>query len=158
MRPMNTSPPSRGGGISTASSPSRISLSRTIPDHYPSRHLPASSTSSPRTTPASASDAEVSQHETGAAGAPDAVAQVVGRGPRVSANPDLVECVAAPVVHHRTQQARILIADDGAQPLDRARIHRQRLVAAEAGGKLNTPRPSLGKLHMLFQLGDKRIR
>src|ERR1700689_842702 len=101
MRPMNPSPPSRGGGISTASSPSRISLSRTITDHYPSHHLPASITHSPRATPASASRAEVSQHETGAAGAPDTIAQVVGRGPRVSADPDLVEGVAAPVVHHR---------------------------------------------------------
>src|ERR1700683_36110 len=105
----------------------------------------------------STSDVKVSQHETGATRAPDTAAKVGGCGPRVSADPHLVECTAAPIAHHRTQQAWILVADDGAQSLDRARIHRQRLVAAEAGGKLHAPRPSLGKLHILFQFGVEGI-
>src|ERR1700686_3579172 len=82
----------------------------------------------------SAPDTHVSQHETGAAGAADAVAKVVGRGPRLGADSYLIEGVAAAAAHHRAQQAWVLIADHGAQAFHRARIHRQRLVAVEACG------------------------
>ena len=99
----------------------------------------------------------VSQHKAGAAGAADAVAEIVGGGPRVGADPHLIEQVTAPGTHHRAQQARILVADHGTQPFHRPRIHRERLVAVEACGKLHAPQFGCRKLHMLFELGDKGI-
>ena len=87
----------------------------------------------------------------------DAVAEIVGLGPRVGADPHLVECARTAAAHHRAQQARILVADHGAQPLHRARIHRQRLVAVEAGGELHAPELGGGELHMLLELGDEGI-
>src|SRR5437879_12716422 len=65
----------------------------------------------------------VLQHEAGAAGAADAVAEIIRRGPRVGADPHLVEGVIAAAADHRTQNARVLVADHGAQPLHGARIH-----------------------------------
>ena len=102
-------------------------------------------------------DAPVPQHETGPSGAPDTVAEIVRRRPRVGADPHLVERAGAPRAHQRAQQARVLIADDGAQPLHGARIHRQRLVAVKAGGELNAPRFRRRKLDVLLQLGDEGI-
>src|ERR1700688_4135352 len=83
--------------------------------------------------------AHVSQHETGAAGAPDAVAEIIRHGTRVGADPHLIECVGAAGAHHRAEQAWVLIADHGAQPLHRPRIHGQRLVAIKTCGELHAP-------------------
>jgi hypothetical protein len=43
------------------------------------------------------SSMDVPQHEAGAAGAADAVAEIVGGGARVGADPHLIECPGAPV-------------------------------------------------------------
>src|ERR1700691_71090 len=58
----------------------------------------------------------VLQHETGPTGAPDAVAKIIRGGAGVGADPHLIEWTGAAVAQHRTQQARILIADHGAKP------------------------------------------
>jgi hypothetical protein len=45
-------------------------------------------------------DAEVSQHEAGAAGATDAVAEIISCRARVGADPHLIEGVVAAAAHH----------------------------------------------------------
>src|SRR5437868_2459671 len=101
----------------------------------------------------SAPEVHVAQHETGATRTPDAVAEIVGSGTRVGADTHLIEQATATAPHHRAQEARVLVADDSAQALHRARIHRECLVAAEAGGQLHAPQPRGGERHMLLKLG-----
>src|SRR5207248_2331407 len=48
----------------------------------------------------------VLQHEAGAAGAADAVAEIIRRAPRVGADPHLVEGVIAAAADHRAQDTR----------------------------------------------------
>src|SRR3954452_15884175 len=70
-----------------------------------------------RIQPASAPDAHVSQHKTGATRTADAVAEIVGRRARVRADPYLVEHPRSPGAHEGSQKTRVLIADDVAQAL-----------------------------------------
>ena len=105
----------------------------------------------------SASDVQVSQHETGATRAADAVTEVVGGSARVGADPHLVEYTAAAAAHHRAQQAWILIADHGAQPLHRACVHGQRLVAVKPAASWTPHSPRRAELHMLFQSVTKGL-
>src|SRR6516164_493558 len=72
---------------------------------------------------------EIPQHEAGATRLADAVAEVVGLGPRVGADPHLVERVGAAAALHRAQDTGITIADHRTQIPDCAVVHRQRLVA-----------------------------
>src|SRR4051812_6188368 len=113
----------------------------------------------PRTGPrqASAGHAPVAQDKTRAAGAADAIAEIICRGPRVGADPHLIEQAAAAGAEPRTQQARILVADHGAEPLHRTGVHRQRLVAVEAGRQLHAPSLCGREGDMLFEAGDERI-
>ena len=107
------------------------------------------------TTTPSPRHAPVFQHEARAARFADAVAEIVGGGPRVGADPHLVEGARAAAAHHRREQARVLIADHGAEPLHRAGIHRERLVAAEAGRELHAPQFGGTERDALFEFGDE---
>src|SRR5258705_635401 len=78
--------------------------------------------------------AHVFQHEARPARLANPVAEIIRGGPRVGADPHLVEGARAAAAHDRREQARILVADHGAEPLHGAGVHRERLVAAEAGG------------------------
>src|SRR5687768_5436434 len=62
----------------------------------------------------SAPHAPVLQHEARAAGAADAGAEIVDRAPRIGPDPHLVEHAGAAAAVHGAEQARILVADDGA--------------------------------------------
>src|SRR6266481_6092045 len=104
-----------------------------------------------------AADDHVLQHKARPTRAADAVAEIVRLGPRVGADPHLIEGVAAAAAHHRGEDARIQIADHRPEALDRTRIHRERLVAVKAGGKLYTPQLRRRDPHTLFELGDEGI-
>lgn len=92
--------------------------------------------------------APVLQHEAGAAGLADLIAQIIRLVAGVRADAHLVERARATAAHHRAQQARITLADHGAQLRDGPGIHRQRLVAVEAGRELHAPDLCGGELHM----------
>src|SRR5258708_33898660 len=79
----------------------------------------------------------VLQHEAGAASLADTVAEIVRLAACVSADAHQVEGARAAASHHRGEQARITVTDHGTQARHGAGIHRQRLVATEAGGKLH---------------------
>ena len=53
----------------------------------------------------------VPQYQTSTTGAPDAVAEVVGFGSGVSADPNLIEGPRAPAAEERAKQDRIAVAD-----------------------------------------------
>src|SRR5579883_1949167 len=100
----------------------------------------------------------IPQHQTGAAGAPDAVAKVIGLGAGIGADPDLIKRSRAAAAKQSAKQHWIMIADHATQPGHRARIHRHRNIAVETGRELDTPRPVGPELHMLLELADKVIR
>src|SRR4029078_3761191 len=99
--------------------------------------------------------APVLQHKTRTARLADAVAEIVGGGARVGADPHLVERTRAAAAHDRRQQAWILVADHGAETPHRAGVHRQWLVAAEAGSKLHAPQFGGAQRNALFEFGDE---
>src|SRR5829696_6105075 len=104
-----------------------------------------------RATIPSPRHAPVAQHEACPARLADPVAEIVGSGPCVRTDPHLIERARAAAAHERREQARILVADHGAEPLHGAGIHRERLVAAEAGGKLHAPHFGGTKRDALFE-------
>src|SRR6185369_5674114 len=99
--------------------------------------------------------APVFQHEACPARFADAVAEIIRGGPRVGADPHLIEGARAAAAHDRGEQARILVADHGAEPLDGAGVHRERLVAAEAGGELHAPHFGGAERDAVLEFGDE---
>src|SRR5690348_4912178 len=61
--------------------------------------------------PYSSSRPHIAQHQAGAAGAEDAVTEIVGLPPRLDADPDLVEGPGAAAAKQRAEQHRIPLAD-----------------------------------------------
>lgn len=108
--------------------------------------------------PSLAPSAAVSLDEASATGAADASTEIISLPTSVGADPDLIERTGAADAKQKGLKARIVLtSEDGAQPLDGTGIHRERMIAIEAGGKLDTPRLDRGAPDLAFKLGDKTI-
>src|SRR5829696_495871 len=111
-----------------------------------------------RATIPSPRHAPVAQHEACPARLADPVAEIVRGRPCVRTDAYLIEGARAAAAHERREQARILVADHGAEPLHGAGIHRERLVAAEAGRELHAPHFGGAQRDALFEPRHERIR